>query len=498
MTKISKKLLLIFSLLLLVSFAVSCTKNTKTDITNSQENATTTTVTPIITPIVTPTVAPSVQEDGRDMPDWASSTVIYEVNVRQYTKEGTFKAFSEHLERLKNMGVTTLWFMPIYPISELNRSGTLGSYYSIKDYTSVNPEFGDLQDFKDFVSKAHDMGFTVILDWVANHTGWDNTWITEHPDWYTQDKEGNIISPLGMGWPDVADLNYDNQDMRAAMIDAMSFWVKETDIDGFRCDYAGGVPQDFWEDARAELSIEKQLYMLAEDNSNKDLLKTAFDSNYNWTMYDRLVAVARGNKNAASIRTMITLTTNLPEGAFPLNFLDNHDKNSWEGTIIDTFGADALPSLTTLIFTMPGAPLIYSGQEAGLDKQLEFFEKDEISWDSLPYEKLITSLCSIRKNNPALYSGLAGAEIEYIDTQLNILAFERTKDNKKITVIMNLTKNDQSDMVDYQIGKNATVLLHGVGKDQPTTESYSLTQDEQSGLSELQPWEYYVISSDVE
>lgn len=170
--------------------------------------------------------------------DWIDTAILYEVNIRQYTEEGTFNAFSEHLERLKEMGVNTLWFMPIHPISQVNKKGTLGSYYAVADYTAVNSEFGTLEDFKALVDKAHDMGFHVIIDWVANHTGWDNVWVSEHPEYYTKGDDGEIISPLDTDWVDVADLDYTNEDMRKAMIDAMSFWVKEVNIDGFRCDYA--------------------------------------------------------------------------------------------------------------------------------------------------------------------------------------------------------------------------------------------------------------------
>lgn len=191
------------------------------------------------------------ETDIRYQPEWTKDAVIYEVNVRQYTEEGTFQAFSDHLQELRDMGITTLWFMPIHPISETKRSGVLGSYYSITDYCAVNPEFGTAEDFGALVEKAHDMDFHVMLDWVANHTGWDCAWITEHPDWYTLDEQGSIISPEGMGWPDVADLNYDNSEMRAEMIRCMKYWVEEYDIDGFRCDFAGGVPLDFWEEARA-------------------------------------------------------------------------------------------------------------------------------------------------------------------------------------------------------------------------------------------------------
>ena len=174
--------------------------------------------------------------------------------------------------------------MPIHPISEKNRKGSLGSYYAVKDYKGINPEFGSMEDFKSLVNKAHEMGFKVIIDWVANHTGWDNQWITDHPEWYTKDSLGNIIPP-NPDWSDIADLNFDSQPMRQAMIDAMDFWVRETNIDGFRCDVAWGVPQDFWEAATASLDSIKPVYMLAEDEDHPALLEKAFESNYAWKLH---------------------------------------------------------------------------------------------------------------------------------------------------------------------------------------------------------------------
>jgi len=265
-----------------------------------------------------PDTEPAVVSGPRYPVEWAKDAVIYEVNVRQYTREGTFDAFAEHLQTLKDMGITTLWFMPIHPISETKRSGVLGSYYSVTDYRAVNPEFGTAEDFKKLVEKAHGMGFTVMMDWVANHTGWDCAWIREHPDWYTKGPDGQITDPIGMGWPDVADLNYDNKELWTEMIDCMAFWVREFDIDGFRCDYANGVPKEFWEQARTELEKIKPLLMLAEDNREKDLLEEAFDLNYNWELYDTVVRIA---EDKAAVRNMKPYLYNegYPEGTFRLS-----------------------------------------------------------------------------------------------------------------------------------------------------------------------------------
>ena len=380
----------------------------------------------------------------RTQADWIDTAIIYEVNVRQYTNEGTFAAFSSHLERLKNMGVNTLWFMPIYPISELNKKGTLGSYYSIRDYKEVNNEFGTLDEFKELVNKAHEMGFHVILDWVANHTGWDHTWITEHSEYYAKDENGNIISPLNTDWNDVAQLDYTNNDMRTAMIDAMKFWIDDIGVDGFRCDYAQGVPLDFWEQARTELDKVKPIYMVAEDGTNSDsLLNKAFDSNYNFELYDALKLASSVPNTADKLESYIK--KDLPYGAFKMNFIDNHDKNTYDGTLADRFGEESLGALYTVVFTAEGLPLIYSGNEEDSDISLEFFEKDNIDFGDYKYEKLLTDFCTIKTENEPLYTGLAGGKVRMItNDNKSILSYERVKNGKKITVVVNLSNKEQT------------------------------------------------------
>ena len=376
------------------------------------------------------------------IPEWTKNSVLYEVNIRQYTPEGTFKAFETHLPRLKELGVDILWIMPIHPISLKNRKGSLGSYYSVQDYKGINPEFGTLEDFKSFVNKAHEMGFKVIIDWVANHTGWDNQWIFDHNDWYTQDSLGNVIPP-NPDWSDIADLNFDSKPMRRAMIDAMDYWVKETDIDGFRCDVAWGVPQDFWDQARASIDSIKPVYMLAEDEDHPEFLKYTFESNYAWKLHHILNEVAKGKKTAAEIKTYFDESKGkYAPGSFPMQFITNHDENSWQGTEYERMG-DAVKTLSVLTFTIEGIPLLYSGQEAGLNKRLLFFEKDTINWSNLEMQKFFQSLTSLKHNNSALWNGTSGGSMVLVKTSVpqNVFAFTREKDNNQVLAVFNLSAN---------------------------------------------------------
>jgi len=446
---------------------------------------------------VEPSFAPvPTRDEPYYMVAWAKDAVMYEVNIRQYTPEGTFAAFSEHLQGLRDMGVTTLWLMPIHPISETKRQGSLGSYYAVTDYRAINPEFGTEADFEALVGKAHALGMTVMLDWVANHTGWDCPWITEHPDWYTKDKDGQITDPPGMGWYDVADLDYSNVDMRAEMIACMKYWVERYDVDGFRCDHAGGVPADFWEAARAELETVKPLLMLAEDNTTPELLNYAFDMNYNWTLYDNLLAVAAGSMDASLLK--YKLAAEYPDGTFALNFLNNHDKNSWERTILGAYGAEALPSLWALLYTLPGMPLIYSGDEIGLDHQLAFFEPDPIDWQSsrLDYRPLLTELAAIRTENMALHAGNYGGTVEYLDTgSREVLAFTRQTEGSGITCILNLSGQSTQIDVTELVAAEDTVLVRGNGSRVLKLEDCTAAQAGLRGRVTAQPWAFWIVKN---
>ena len=418
---------------------------------------------------------------------WADDAVMYEVNVRQFTPEGTFNAFADHLPRLKELGVEILWFMSIHPIGEKNRKGTLGSYYSIKDYKAVNPKFGTLADFKLLVAKAHEMGFKVLIDCVANHTAWDIEWIEKNPDWFTRDSLGNIVPPVA-DWSDVADLNYENTEMRAAMLDAMEFWVAEADIDGYRCDYAGGVPTDFWEEARTTLDKIKPVFMLAEDQDHLDLLNNAFHCNYGWTMHHYMNEIYSGEKSVVDIKSYFgQVKSTYPAGAYPLQFTSNHDENSWNGTTCERLG-EATKTFAVLSFTLPGMPLVYSGQEVGLNKRLEFFEKDEIDWSGDPsMTKLYSSLVDLKQENKALWNGLAGAEIEFLETSVpeKLLAFKRQKEGNTVVVLMNLSGEKQNGTV--SLGEKDTYVEYFSNKKMPL-----------GGVSsfEIEPWDYLVFISD--
>ena len=415
--------------------------------------------------------------------EWSNDAVMYEVNVRQFTPEGTFNAFATHLPRLEGLGVEILWFMPIHPIGEKNRKGTLGSYYSIKDYKAVNPEFGTFDDFKSLVAKAHKMGFKVIIDCVANHTSWDNEWIKNHENWYTKDSLGNIIPPVA-DWSDVADLNYDNLEMRAAMLDAMKYWVAEADIDGYRCDYAGGVPTDFWEDARASLDSIKPVFMLAEDQDHLALLNKAFDCNYGWTMHHYMNEIYSGEKSVIDIQSYFhQVDSAYPVSTYAVQFTSNHDENSWNGTVYERLG-DAVKTFAVLSFTVPGMPLIYSGQEAGLNTRLEFFEKDEIDWNRAPeMTDLYSRLIDLKKKNKALWNGTAGGKIVFLDTSepKKLMAFKREKDGNSVFVIMNLSPEDLEGSV-YSLRENDLTEYF-------TGEKLTLGSDD---IISLKPWEYRI------
>ena len=416
-------------------------------------------------------------------PEWVKDAVLYEVNIRQFSPEGTFNAFARDLPRLKELGVDILWIMPIHPISEKKRKGTLGSYYAVKDYKGINPEFGTMEDFKNLVNQAHDLGFKVIIDWVANHTGWDNQWIYDHPEWYTQDSTGTIISPDPDG-SDIADLNFDVEPMRRAMIDAMDFWLKEANIDGFRCDVAWGVPQDFWEEARASFDSIKPIYMLAEDEDHPGLLNYAFESNYAWELHHIINDVAKGEKNAQDIRNYFAEMDNdkYAPGSFPMQFITNHDENSWAGTVQQRMG-DAADAFAVFSFTVPGIPLIYSGQEADMNKQLAFFDKDEIDWSNLSKQAFYEQLVDLKTNNEALWNGLDGGDLKLVNTDANdqVFAFTREKHTNKLLIIMNLSSHPVVCNIKFDVQEEYEEIL---GEDK-------LVVDEKESI-ELQAWEYKI------
>lgn len=414
--------------------------------------------------------------------DWAKDDVIYEVNIRQYTKEGTFKAFEKHLPRLKELGIDMLWLMPINPISKKNRKGEMGSYYAVQDYKKVNPEFGTEEEFRAIIEKAHELGIHVILDWVPNHTGWDNVWITENPEWYTQNEKGEIIAP-NPDWTDVADLNYENKEMRAAMIDALQYWVKEFDVDGYRCDVAGSVPVDFWNDARKALEQIKPIFMLAEA-WEPQLSEEGFDMIYGWESHHVMNEIAKGKKTAKAMYEIIEKDAKrYAPDTYIMQFITNHDENSWKGSEYERMG-DAVKAFATLTFTMPGMPLLYSGQEAGLKKKLAFFKKDEISWEDLSISSFYKELTKLRHENKALWSGTSGAKFIPVQSKSeHLLMFCREKEDNKIVAIFNLSEKKQTVEI---TDKN----VEGLYREYFSKEKIKLTEKNEMTLN---PWEYKIL-----
>ena len=367
--------------------------------------------------------------------EWAKGSNIYEVNIRQYTTEGTFAAFSKHLPRLKDMGVEILWLMPITPISKEVMQGTLGSYYACSSYTSINPEFGSLDDFKFLVREAHYLGFKVIIDWVANHTGWDHEWTKEHPEFYVKDAEGKFTERNG--WHDVIDLNFDNRAMRGSLIDAMKYWVSECDIDGFRCDMAHLVPWDFWNDARMACEKIKHLFWLAECEVME--YHSVFDVSYAWAWMHATEKFVQGSVSLSDVRNVLHDYSQYPQGTHKLFFTSNHDENSWNGTEYEKYG-NAAKAFAVFTCSWQGMPLVYSGQELPNYKRLKFFDKEEINWkEPVELHGFYKALLQLHKNK-----AVAEGETFILPTNYDgLMAFLRKKGEYVVLVLINLSSEDK-------------------------------------------------------
>lgn len=369
--------------------------------------------------------------------DWVKGSNIYEVNIRQYTREGSFAAFAKHLPRLKAMGVEILWLMPITPISEKVRQGKLGSYYACSSYTSINPEFGSLKDFKNLVDNAHQLGFKIIIDWVANHTGWDHHWTFEHPNWYLKDRNGNFTEVNG--WHDVIDLDFSVHAMRSAMIKAMQYWVRECNIDGFRCDMAHLVPLNFWISARKECELIKPLFWLAECDVAE--YHQVFDATYAWNWMHLTEQQKKNEASLNDIRNCLHNYTQYPNNAIKLFFTSNHDENSWNGTEVEKYG-NLSKAWSVFSAMWKGLPLIYSGQEIPNTKRLAFFDKDEIDWEEpLQMEGFYTALLQVCKTNKAISQGETFILPSENDDAL--MAFIRKYEEDTILVILNLSNKSR-------------------------------------------------------
>ncbi|MFM8586527.1 MAG: alpha-amylase family glycosyl hydrolase [Gammaproteobacteria bacterium] len=418
-------------------------------------------------------------------PDWTRDAVIYQVNIRQFTSEGTLVAAEAQLPRLKELGVDILWLMPIHPIGEKNRKGTLGSPYAVRDYRAVNPEFGTIDDLKRFVARAQALGMRVILDWVANHSAWDNPLVTQHPDWYERDWKGDFHPTSWWDWSDIIEFDYSKRELRAYMADAMAFWVRDVGVDGFRCDVAAYVPIDFWNDVRRELDAIKPVFMLAEAAS-RDMHYEAFDATYGWGLHSALHDVARKGASVDSLAGHYSEQDNLfPRGSMRMVFTSNHDKNSWEGTEFEMFG-EGVRAAIVLTFVGDGIPLIYNGQEAGLNKRLAFFERDPIEWKAHPHEALFKQLIELKTRHRALHNGPWGARMVRItnDSPQRVLSFVRTNDSEKVLAVFNFSAEPRTVRLKEK-------LAHGEYVEYFSREERVI--DEETSI-ELSPWGFAVFT----
>ncbi|HEU4885582.1 MAG TPA: alpha-amylase family glycosyl hydrolase [Longimicrobium sp.] len=377
-------------------------------------------------------------------PAWSRGASIYEINVRQYTPEGTFAALQRHLPRLDSLGVDILWLMPVQPIGIKNRKGGLGSYYSIRDYTAINPEYGTEADFKRFVNAAHARGMRVILDWVANHTAHDHAWIAEHPGWHDRAPDGRVLNARDnegreTDWTDVAELNYANADMRRAMIGEMRWWLTEMGIDGFRDDVAGGVPMDFWMEANAALrAVKPDIFFLAEAESPQ--MHAAFHMTYGWEFHHLLNQIARGEKATAELdRYFARQDSAYGRGAFRMYFTSNHDENSWQGTEFERMGANHLAAFVLSATVQNSMPLLYTGQEVSMNKRLRFFEKDTVDWSGPSLAPFYTAMLDLKERAPALGNGPWGGAQTPLRTDggPRVYAFTRTQGASTVLVAVN-------------------------------------------------------------
>ena len=377
-------------------------------------------------------------------PEWTKNATIYQINTRQFTSEGTFRAAEAHLPRLKELGVDILWLMPIHEIGVKNRKGSLGSPYAVRDYYSVNTELGTLDDLKNFVDAVHAQGMYVILDWVANHTAWDNVLVDEHPEWYLRDWKGDFHPTTWWNWDDIIDLDYDNPAVREYMTEVMKYWVRDVDVDGFRCDVAGFVPTDFWNNVRKELDAIKPVFMLAEWES-RDLHAEAFDMTYAWSFNDYLHKICTQGANLSNLFVYYSWNEKAyPHDAFRMTFTSNHDKNAWEGTMFEQFG-DGLEAAIVLSVVGEGLPLIYNGQEAGNERRLSFFDKDQIEWREHLIGDLFKKLFTLKKANSALWNGAWGARMIPIENNVpnQVFSFVRQNDKEKVFTIINFSAQEQ-------------------------------------------------------
>lgn len=430
----------------------------------------------------------SCSQEVTTHPKWAYESTIYELNTRQLTPEGTFAAAEAVLPTLRENGIDILWIMPCQPIGKLTRKGTLGSYYSIIDYCQMNPEFGTREDFEHFLQTAHDLGFKVILDWVANHTAPDSEW-TKNEGWHYRDSLGNLM--VQYDWTDISKLDYHNQDMRNEMLRCMRWWMDSIGIDGFRCDVAGEVPTDFWNWAMADIRKDHpDMFTLAEDEDKaQELTETAFDMYYGWTLHHLMNGVAQGKNSVEDLWAYFAKAdSTIRPNAIRMNFITNHDENSWNGTEFERMG-NSVPLWSAFCYVVPGMPMIYTGQLSGNHHRLEFFEKDLIDTNpEYAQADLYKQLNQLRADNKALHSPEQGAPMMRIaaDNE-HIFACVRHAEGKwcdnTVIAVMNMSGEEQTvtlDLTGYE-GKYDCICGKKIALE--ATQTF-----------QLKPWEYKIFT----
>lgn len=396
-------------------------------------------------------------QPARPSADWVRDAVVYCAYLRSASPEGTFKGLEQRLDEIRDLGATVIWLLPIHPVGEKNRKGTLGSPYAVRDYYETNPEFGSLDDFKSLLAATHERGMKLIIDLVINHTAWDNPLIAEHSEWYQRGKDGGIR--MAADWTDVAQLDYSKPELRAWMEAMMLYWVRDVGIDGFRCDVAGMVPQDFWTGVRAKLDAVKPVLMLAEDDNPAQHL-ASFDLTYDWDTYDALDTLPTGETKAAAIADVVTTERlDYPRGSLRMRFTCNHDKNAWVKPAAERLGPEGQRLAAVLAFALPGVPMIYNGQEVGSPQVLPLFERVAIDWSKDPHamRPLYRELAKLRRENAALRLGTT--RVGAPPNQPQVLIVEREHEGRRIGAMFNLGKRD----AELDVSSDATVLLRSDG-----------------------------------
>jgi len=382
--------------------------------------------------------------------------IMYEVNLRAYSPEGNIQGVIDKLDHIESLGINVIWLMPIHPDGEEN---SVNSPYAVRDYKAVGSEYGSLEDLRKLTDEAHARGMAVIMDWVANHTAWDNNWI-QNKSWYSQDANGNIIHPPGTNWEDVADLNFDNEEMRAAMVDAMKYWLLEANVDGFRCDYADGVPFDFWQEAWQNLdSIPNREFIYFAEGTRDDHFSAGFDLNFSWQFYDAVKQDFNNPTAGKILEVDENEKAETPENKSWVRFTTNHDESAWDATPISLFNGmeGALAASVATIFT-GGVPLIYGSQEVGIPNTIPFFSNSSINWDNNP-EMLYTyrSVLQFYSN-----SAVARRGENTVFPHKNVLCFKKSLNDEDIFVIVNLTNNSVNFTLPTEIvGFEGTSLFSG-------------------------------------